>query len=53
MWNRLAAAALCLALIAPAAADEKPYRVTLIGDGITALDVARTARRKSATMYWC
>ena len=33
MWNRLAAAALCLALIAPAAADEKPYRVTLIGDG--------------------
>ena len=32
MWNRLLAAILCLA--APAAwADEKPYRVTLVGDG--------------------
>lgn len=33
MWNRLAATALCLALVAPAAADGKPYRVSLIGDG--------------------
>ena len=33
MWNRLAAAAFCLAITVPAAADEKPYRVTLTGDG--------------------
>jgi len=33
MWNRLAIAALSVALAVPALAEEKPYRVTLIGDG--------------------
>ena len=34
MWNRLLAGLLCLVLAAFAArADEKPYRVSLIGDG--------------------
>jgi len=34
MWNRLLASLLCLVLAAFAAhADEKPYRVSLIGDG--------------------
>ncbi len=33
MWTRFALAALCLALALPAAAEEKPYRVSLIGDG--------------------
>ena len=33
MWNRLAIAALSLALAVPAMAEDKPYRVSLIGDG--------------------
>ena len=33
MWTRFALAALCLALALPAVAEEKPYRVSLIGDG--------------------
>lgn len=34
MWTRLAAAsALCLALAVPAMAEDKPYRVSLVGDG--------------------
>lgn len=33
MWNRLAMALLSLALAGPAMAAEKPYRVSLIGDG--------------------
>lgn len=33
MWKRLAVAALCLAAAAPARAEDKPYRVSLIGDG--------------------
>jgi len=34
MWTRLAAAAaLCLALALPAAAEDKPWRVSLVGDG--------------------
>ncbi|WP_374334137.1 protein-disulfide reductase DsbD domain-containing protein, partial [Aestuariivirga sp.] len=33
MWNRLAAAALMLTFAIPAMAAEKPYRVSLVGDG--------------------
>jgi len=33
MWNRLAIAALSFALAMPALAEDKPYRVSLIGDG--------------------
>lgn len=32
MWNRLVLAALLFALAAPALAEEKPYRVSLVGD---------------------
>ena len=32
MWNRFALAALSLALALPAAAEDKPYRVSLVGD---------------------
>jgi DsbC/DsbD-like thiol-disulfide interchange protein len=33
MWTRFALVALCLALALPAAAEDKPYRVSLTGDG--------------------
>jgi len=33
MWNRLVLAALSFALAVPALAEEKPYRISLIGDG--------------------
>jgi DsbC/DsbD-like thiol-disulfide interchange protein len=33
MWNRFVLAALSLALALPAAAEDKPWRVSLIGDG--------------------
>ena len=33
MWTRVVCAALCLALAVPAAAEDKPYRVSLVGDG--------------------